>query len=386
MKYLKQLFQLVFLLTVFGLVYLFLYSYLSKNFSTRQVVATKVTEQVKERQKGTVSLPPPVSVEKEESVTFELPEKSGPKNLSWSQLTPSAPWEARDSAVSFVFKNKMWTMGGLNGNGDVTEEHKIKYWEAPYFNDIWTSDDGVKWTRMTEQAQWSPRRSMSVVLFKDALWMFGGWGPITGYAKDVWKSTDGVSWKRVISDAPWPVREGQTAEVFQGKIWMIGGVDYDKRETKNDVWYSENGIDWYEATSSAPWSSRWDHATAVFNGKIFLTGGMNLNKQTFGDVWSSSDGINWELLTPSPSWQERQGHSLVVLGGTIWSIGRFNDNGGPNDVWYSADGDKWRKTDTDPLWLGREDHSVLVFNDRIFVFGGMDLNWHWQNDVWVSSN
>ncbi|MEI6479764.1 MAG: hypothetical protein WCO21_03000 [bacterium] len=314
--------------------------------------------------------------------------KFEPRLLSWSLATPSAEWQPRDSAVSFVFQNKMWTMGGLNGNREVDNNHTVRYWEAPHFNDIWASEDGVHWQLMKTKAEWPPRRSMSVVLFQDKLWMFGGWSPITGYASDIWQSSDGITWTKIVSSAPWPAREGQTTEVFQGKIWLMGGVNYDKRETKNDVWWSDNGIDWHEATTTIPWSSRWDHATAVFNGKIFLAGGMNLQKQTFKDVWSSTDGFNWELVNANPAWQERQGHSLVVLHGKLWIIGRLNDSegGGVNDVWYSDDGMIWQKTQTNPLWLGREDHSVLIFQDRIFVFGGMDSNWQWRNDVWFSSN
>ncbi len=308
--------------------------------------------------------------------------------LSWSLATSSAEWQPRDSAVSFVFQNKMWTMGGLNGNREVDSKHTVRYWEAPHFNDIWASEDGVHWQVMKTKAEWPTRRSISVVLFQDKLWMFGGWSPITGYTRDIWQSSDGIAWTKIVSSAPWPAREGQTTEVFQGKIWLMGGVNYDKRETKNDVWWSDNGIDWHEATTTIPWSSRWDHATVVFNGKIFLAGGMNLQKQTFKDVWSSSDGLNWELVNPNPLWQERQGHSLVVLHDKLWIIGRLNDSdgGGVNDIWYSDDGTIWQKTQTDPSWLGREDHSVLVFKDRIFVFGGMDANWQWRNDVWFSSN
>lgn len=314
--------------------------------------------------------------------------KFQPQLLSWLQATSSAEWQTRDSAVSFVFQDKIWTMGGLNGNKEVDNNHKVRYWEAPHFNDIWTTKDGTSWKMVKAHAEWSLRRSMSVVSFNDKLWMFGGWSPVTGYVSDIWQSDDGVNWRKVTSQAPFPAREGQTAEVFEGKIWMMGGVNYDKRETKNDVWWSDNGIDWHEATTTIPWSSRWDHATAVFNGKIFLVGGMNISGQTFKDVWSSSDGLNWESVTTSPPWQERQGHSLVVFHDKLWIIGRLNDKegGGVNDVWYSPDGVVWQKTNTDPMWLGREDHSVLVFNNRIYVFGGMDSNWQWRNDVWISSN
>lgn len=322
------------------------------------------------------------SLENKEALKFE------PKKLSWTQITPAAEWRGRDSEVSFVFQNKIWMTGGLNGDEEIDSNRKVIYWEAPHFNDIWTTEDGVKWNMVKEHAEWPLRRSMSVVYFHNKLWLFGGWSPVSGYTSDVWQSDDGITWKKVVSQAPWPAREGQTAEVFQDKIWFFGGVNYDKREVKNDAWYSEDGINWKQSETVVPWSPRWDHAIAVFNGKIFLAGGMNLSDQTFNDVWSTSDGINWSLVTDHASWKERQGHSLVVFHDKLWIVGRLNDKatGGPNDIWYSDDGVKWEKTDNDPLWLGREDHSVVVFNDRIYVFGGTDSNWKWQNDVWASSD
>lgn len=311
-------------------------------------------------------------------------EKKNSNSLNWELITQSAEWQPRDSAASFIFQDKIWTMGGLNGNGNIGLDHYIRYWEAPHFNDIWSSTDGANWKLEKENAEWAKRRSMSVVFFQDKLWMFGGWSPVTGYTSDVWQSTDGINWIEVLTNAPWEPREGQTTEVFQGKIWIIGGVNYDKRETKNDVWWSDNGIDWHEGISKAPWSSRWDHATAVFNGKIFLSGGMDLNGNVFKDVWSSPDGVNWEMEEANPLWQERQGHSMVSLNNKLWIIGRLTDKGGSgaNDIWFTENGKDWQKTDTDPPWIGREDHSVLVFKNKIFVFGGMDSNWQWRNDVW----
>ncbi len=308
-----------------------------------------------------------------------------PELLSWSLATTSAPWHPRDSATGFVFKDRMWIMGGLNGEGLVDVNDVVHYWDARHFDDVWSSPDGVNWKQEVVHAPWLQRRSMSVVEFGGSLWMFGGWSPIAGYVNDVWKSEDGIRWKQVLESAPWPAREGQTAEVFQGKIWMMGGVNYDERSVKNDVWYSEDGMTWLQATATIPWGARWDHATAVFNNKIFLSAGMSLSKETFRDVWSTTDGMNWELVTNIPPWQSRQGHSLVVFNNLLWTIGRLNDGeaGGVNDVWYSEDGAVWDKTVTDPLWAGREDHTALVFKNHLYVYGGMSPNWKWQNDVWV---
>ena len=307
------------------------------------------------------------------------------KNLYWREVLSSAPWEARDSAASVVFQNKIWIMGGLNGNKNTDANHLVKYWEAPYFNDIWSTNDGKNWQLVKSASEWPPRRSMSVIKFNNKLLMFGGWSPINGYTSDVWQSNDGVVWKKIVINAPWRPREGQTAEVFQNKIWLIGGVNYDAQEVKNDVWYSEDGVNWREATGSAPWPPRWDHATAVFNGKVFLAGGMNLTKETFNDVWSSSDGINWELMNGNAPWEKRQGHALLSFKNQLWILGRLNDaeSGGTNDMWRSDNGKNWNKIDGNSPWTGREDFSALVFKDSIYIFAGMDADWRWRNDVWV---
>ncbi len=322
----------------------------------------------------------PVKAEKktESAVIFN------PKKLSWTEITPSAPWEKRDSGEVFVFKNKMWLMGGISAENP-KDNHAVKYWEATHFNDIWNTEDGLNWTKVASSSAWAPRRSMSVVFFKDKLWMMGGWSPVTGYTNDIWTSTDGINWTKIVANAPWPAREGQLVEVFKNKMWLIGGVNYGERQTKNDVWYSSNGIEWTRV-KNIPWKPRWDHATQVFKGKLFLAGGMNLAGETFDDIWVTDDGLKWTLITDSPPWPSRQGHALLSYKNKLWIIGRLNDleNGGVNDVWYSNDGTNWTKTENNPQWAGREDFFSTVFKDRMWVFGGMDSSWQWRNDVWAS--
>ena len=95
------------------------------------------------------------------------------QDMRWTKVTATAPWEARDSGEVFTFQNKIWMMGGINGNQTVRGDNTIDYWKAPHFNDIWHSRDGVQWHQATTAAEWPPRRSMSVALFK-------------GHAMDVW--------------------------------------------------------------------------------------------------------------------------------------------------------------------------------------------------------
>ncbi|MFA5744806.1 MAG: serine hydrolase [Candidatus Paceibacterota bacterium] len=315
-----------------------------------------------------------------------------PSMLTWTAVTTSAPWEARDSQSTFVWHDKIFMMGGLNGNGHVDANGVERYWDAEHFNDIWSTTDGANWVEEAAHAEWSPRRSMSVIEFHGKLWMIGGYSPKDGLQSDIWQSDDGITWTKVVSHAAFVPREGQTVEVFNDKLWIIGGVSYDKHEALNDVWYSDNGTNWVLATSSADWNPRWDHDTEVFNGKIYLASGMDLTMQTFNDVWVTDDGVNWTKIVTHAPWMDRQGGQLIAFHDLLWIIGRLNDKAdgyGPNDIWYSSNGISWQKTVVDPSWTGREDYAGVLFNNRLYVFGGMGVDgdsWRWENDVWVSSD
>ena len=95
-----------------------------------------------------------------------------------------------------------------------------------YHNDIWNSADGVKWTRVVENAGWSPRNVGVITVFNNKLWIFGG-GVLDGETsnnvysyKEAWNSGDGISWNRITTnfDRKW----GGTPVVFDGGLWLVG--------------------------------------------------------------------------------------------------------------------------------------------------------------------
>ena len=323
------------------------------------------------------------------NIKENLPPKSGanlfdPASLTWTQANP-APWPKRDSQAVFIFNDKLWLTGGLDA-----DEAKVNglpdYSRAKYYNDIWSSEDGLNWKREKEHANYPPIRSSSIFYFKDSLFMAGGWSARDAYRNGIWQSQDGVNWKKVISRPQYEEREGQKVLEFDGKMWLIGGVNYDKQKTFNDVWFSEDGLNWKLATSSAPWRSRWDHDIAAHKDKLWLMGGMNFNGVSYADVWSSSDGRNWELVQDNALWGKRQGLGAATFKDLMWVVSGLNaaTNQGAGDAWYSSDGSAWQKTNIDGSWLGREDHAVVVFKNKIWTLGGMDSDWHWNNDVWHS--
>lgn len=310
-----------------------------------------------------------------------------PSLLTWQEVTTTAAWFPRDSHAAVVYKDKIWLMGGLNGNDYVISPGTVEYGKAPHFSDIWYSEDGLNWNLVTDKAPWGKRRSIQAVVFQDKIWVIPGWGPQTGLQSNIWSSQDGINWEQAVLNGPWPQREGHQLAVFDQKLWLMGGVNYDKGETKNDVWYSEDGIEWVEAVSQAPWPSRWDHEVVAFKEKLWLIGGMDLKDNIYGDIWASENGKDWSLVAGNPPWPKRQGHELVIFKDRIWIVGRLNissQGNSNNDVWFSDDGINWQKTEKDPLWSGREDHVAVVFQDKIWILGGMNSDWQWKNDIWHS--
>ena len=149
--------------------------------------------------------------------------------VTWKQATSSANFSARYSHQCVVFNNKIWVIGGQGSGPDNN-------------NDVWYSSDGVTWTQATASANFGSRRDHSSVVHNSNMWVIMGWPDLTSndsYYNDAWTSSDGVSWTQCTSSL---LSQGGRAiihcsVVFNDKIWIIGGADADDPQT-NDVWYS----------------------------------------------------------------------------------------------------------------------------------------------------
>src|SRR3954469_2217479 len=106
-----------------------------------------------------------------------------------------------------------------------------------------TADDvPPDWVKVTDKAGWQPRDSSGEVVFKDQLWILGGW--FNSYAappRDVWSSPDGKAWKLVTKEAPWKHSDLPMTVAFKDRMWLLGG------------WY--NGRLAGHGASSEVWSS-----------------------------------------------------------------------------------------------------------------------------------
>lgn len=202
---------------------------------------------------------------------------------TWETLAQKSNLPERVFYGATVFRGRIWLIGGFDGKN--------------YYNDVWTSTNGVNWQRIAEKTSWTPRNISRLFVFKDRLWFIGG-GVIDGERtdnpnseKEVWSSADGIYWTQVEVNAPRKL--AGTPVVFDDKLWLIGANRNDGNFS-SAVFLSADGKTWQE--QSAPWSPRGGTVVWVFDDKLYMTGGKYSYTGTNGeirfvysnDIWSMS--------------------------------------------------------------------------------------------------
>jgi len=188
------------------------------------------------------------------------------------------PWGPRVLHYTLVFQDKIWVMGG---------QTMPQYAPAAecFYDDIWKSADGIQWERVqTRGKHWCPRGMIGGnVVFKNRMWILGGGtydtpgAPERRFYNDVWSSGDGVKWKCHTRCAPWHPREYHDVAVFDGKMWVLEGWN---QRNRNDVWYSADGVDWHEVPNT-PWKPRHAASVFVYKDALWIVAGNNMES----DVW-----------------------------------------------------------------------------------------------------
>jgi hypothetical protein len=144
---------------------------------------------------------------------------------SWELAAPRANWAERAMHGGVVFDDRMWIIGG----GVYDTRHPLNTVED--YADIWSSEDGVKWTRVTASAQWPPRRFHSTVVHDGRIWVMMGYH--RGNLDDIWITSDGAEWTRVVNQPGIPPRHEPMCLSYRGHLWLMGG--YGER-IYDDVW------------------------------------------------------------------------------------------------------------------------------------------------------
>jgi PKD repeat protein len=405
--------------------------------------------------------------------------------MNWSQIQPSAAFLPRNGHSITVFRDRLWLIGGNQG----TETNNLT-------SDIWYSDDGISWRQATPAAEFSPRSGHAVFVYRDRLWLIGGWDA-TGNLNDVWSSGDGIHWTQATASAAFARGCPANAVVFDDRMWVIQNFYVTDpghpwiTDRSRGIWYSTDGITWTKLLSSPEffqeeysggpplpivfdnrlWVLQWHNSdtgiwytvpggqsscrptadisadkitgpaplTVEFSDASFCrpdqwqwdfgdgTQSTEQNpKHTFaspgnysvslvaknnaGENWQSVNitvfkslsvanddaGKRWTRVTDKFPFGSRGEYTLTVWHDAMWVIAgeRMSGYTGYNDTWYSKDGAHWTQATKNAEFEGRVEHNAVVYDDKLWVIGGItdyldETGYHHptiKNDTWYSTD
>lgn len=190
------------------------------------------------------------------------------------------PWGPRALHYTVVFRDKIWVLGGQTIPQFAPGEERV-------FRDAWTTTDGVQWEEVKlSDPCWSPRGMIGgAAVHQGRLWILGGGTydtprqPTRQFFNDVWSSADGVHWERHLEAAPWHPRQYHDVAVFDERLWVLEGY-HAQGGNRRDVWHSADGVTWTEIPGT-PWKPRHAASVYVHDGALWMVAGNNMES----DVW-----------------------------------------------------------------------------------------------------
>lgn len=206
----------------------------------------------------------------------------------WRQVTAAAGWTPRIAAAVVEFQGEMFLLGGTE-----------KYYygdEKSLKNDVWKSKDGREWKQVTDNAGWSPRAYHQAAVLDGKLYVFGGGNydppPLYHAKNDVWVTENGKDWRQVTEAAPWSPRLWFSSAVYRDRMWVIGGWSNHPSKNWPDVWHSADGKTWKELKLEGSWKERHEHSAFVFQDKLWVAGGHA--QPLSNEVWSLALPKDWK--------------------------------------------------------------------------------------------
>lgn len=178
---------------------------------------------------------------------------SSSDGVNWNLENPDPQFSDRFGFQLFSFENKLWITGGATKSiildEDGNEEETIIS-----LNDVWNSDNGITWKLVNEDANFSPRTHHQALEYNGQILLIGGYSgnwPLGSsinpaiIENDVWSSQDGNRWTRLTNNAEFPGVMGHRSVTFKGKLISLSGQTLTSRS--GEVWSTEDGRSWSKA-------------------------------------------------------------------------------------------------------------------------------------------
>lgn len=296
--------------------------------------------------------------------------------VHWTQ-TSTAAFPGRRRFGACVFNGQLWVAGGEGA--DATTNN----WPHTMFSDVYTSIDGAAWTKTVAQAPWIARSNFAFFGINGRLRVVGGelTDPFTNATSDLWSSADGVTWTRdsanpfgVAASSVWPVGAFTsfgmdftlpapiTISGGNGSgaaAWAFTDVDDDWDDTDlqpgpyvqltfnnvgsgyttppniafgTSIGFPAGAYAMLNGASNG--GAKWCYSTQLGNTIYILEFSANGGSTYDHVVWSTTDGVTYTQVNVSfPSgWSPREGEWFGY--GNLWFLDGFDGTNLFNDVWF----------------------------------------------------
>lgn len=313
-----------------------------------------------------------------------------PPQLYLTQLRDNVPWEHIGAAAAFM--DRLYAFGTTPAHGD-----------QPATSDVWRSDDGYNWIRISTTAPWP---ATSYLKMSAATWRYGT--PlgttmvvaVPGSSGKVWRTSDGITWTdRTPSNFHDVVDVTLVPE--QDYLRLIYSVSSSRwLYTSNVKTTSTSNLNTWNSAVAMTTDALLGWATAVFLDKAWLLGGIDTSPSCYQacsvtlsstqSVYHSDNTASFSLLATAP-WPNRGTATTFNLDGRLWLLGgkRYDEAYSCNqfacdavrleseiltDIWSTVDGVNWEQTPSSISFTGRP--HVAVMKNRAYLVG--------NGDVWVA--
>ncbi len=283
-------------------------------------------------------------------------------------------WRSEDGLKwQLVIKNPPWTekwneydrhrITGLNGYIYLARSHR----SGPGLSSIWRSKDGIEWEKITEISNLATVWDMFSM--RGRLFLLGMGA---GEEQVLFYSDDAIDWHR--SDSL-PAREYLSIVSCSEKLYGFSG---------SNLYTSEDGIKWKNIINSPNVPSK----VIAFNGRLAA---LELFKGSgkYSPAYST-DGISWSTegneykfsFIPedlhSKTLHNYNSYNLVKFKDSIWIIGES-----PERIYRSRDGREWVKVNVkdDKRFIPRSKAAITGFQNKIWIIGGV-----WTGEMPDSNN
>ncbi len=207
---------------------------------------------------------------------------------------------------------------------------------------IWTSSDGLAWTR-TAGAPSGPGRVNGLAAGGPGFVAVGGMRGAAGGRGAAWTSADGVTWSAVPDSPAFASADGSGYAEMMAVVHAAPGFVAVGVGGLGAAWTSPDGISWRRATLTDPGAEMRDVAVGG-PGLVAVGRGFGVGEMPRAAIWTSPDGSLWTRVDDAPLFENAMISAVVARPGGLIAVGSAMEpaTGALRPMaWTSGDGLAW---------------------------------------------